>query len=576
MVRICHRSGSESETIERSGEIGTMDNLEIMRRERDSFDWDGFIGPIALFTRAQCKLVMCHFRRGNPPAPLKWGKGQAASDCFVFGLATRPALLARLRVLLGNDILLWGASLITREPNQIHPWHCDIESSALGRGFVSVWIGIENTSRESALQLITRSHAIGKTIQQVTHENGVRRGEASTATVLDCARTIIPSAEFVQPAMNDGDAVFFDGRLWHGSWNTRVEGTRAALLFQYAAAGTPVKMPDFSQLEWPFRFKRSRVPVLLVSGGDSSRANYIVPPPEPITPVLASQFHPLKLPLPEDRVARWHPHHLFAGATTNVSHMSAHVSVLSPGHSPHPPHAHYEEEILVVLDGEAELVIALNETGRNTRCEQLGAGSFVYYPAFQFHTIRNATAKPITYLMLKWTGPPRETEEPFETVVKRTKDMGQVANLPFATQFVLEGPTHYLDKLHVHLTELQPGAGYAIHADTHDVAIVLLSGSVETMGRRIERHGVVHFPAGEMHDMKNPGSATAHYLVFEFHGSLSGEVAAWRSEARTRSLWQALGSRVYSRFRQSLAATPLWHALRPIYRQLPRIFVALI
>jgi len=198
---------------------------------------------------------------------------------------------------------------------------------------------MENTSRESSLQLITKSHAIGKTIQQVAYENGARRGEASAATVLDWARAVIPSAEFVQPAMNDGDAIFFDGHLWHGSWNTRVEGTRVALLFQYAAAGTPIKTPEFSQLEWPFRFKMSRVPVLLVSGRDSSHANYIVPPPEPLMPALASQFHPLKLPLLEDRIKRWHPHHLFDGATTNVSHMSAHVSVLSPGHSPHAPHA---------------------------------------------------------------------------------------------------------------------------------------------------------------------------------------------------------------------------------------------
>jgi uncharacterized cupin superfamily protein len=441
---------------------------------------------------------------------------------------------------------------------------------------VSVWIGIENTSRKSALQLIVGSHTIGKTIQQVAHENGLRRGEASTATVIEWARAIIPSAEFVQPAMNDGDAVFFDGRLWHGSWNTRAKGTRTAILLQYTRAGMAVKMPDFSQIEWPFRFNMSRVPVLLVSGSDSSRANYIVPPPGPITPALASQFHPLKLPLPEDRVARWRPHHLFAGATTNVSHMSAHVSVLSPGHSPHPPHAHCEEEILVVLDGEAELVIALNETELNARCEQLSAGSFIYYPAFQFHTIRNATAKPITYLMLKWTGPLLETEEPFETMISRTEHIRQIGNPPFATHLVFERPTHYLTKLQVHLTELQPDAGYPTHADTHDVAIVVLSGSVKTSGRCVERHGVLYFPAGEMHDMKNPGSTTARYLVFEFHGSLSGEVTAWRSAARTRSLWRTSGNRIYWRLRQSLVATPLWHALRPIYRRLRRIFAALI
>ena len=118
-----------------------MDNLETMRRERESFGRDGFIGPITLFTRAQCQVVLRHFRHGDPPTPLKWGKGQAASDRLIFDFATRPALLARLRLLLGNDILLWGASLIAREPNQIHPWHSDIESSAPGGGSVSVWIG---------------------------------------------------------------------------------------------------------------------------------------------------------------------------------------------------------------------------------------------------------------------------------------------------------------------------------------------------------------------------------------------------------------------------------------------------
>src|ERR1043166_844313 len=155
----------------------TTTDLDKMDRDTESFGRDGFIGPISLFTRAQCQLVMNHFRHGNAPAPLEWGKGHAASDRFVFSLATRPTLMARLRLLLGNDILLWGASLVTREPNEIHPWHCDIESSTLSGGFVSVWIGIENTSRDSALQLIRRSHAIGKTIQQVAHEHGVWRGE---------------------------------------------------------------------------------------------------------------------------------------------------------------------------------------------------------------------------------------------------------------------------------------------------------------------------------------------------------------------------------------------------------------
>ena len=37
--------------------------------------------------------------------------------------------------------------------------------------------------------------------------------------------------------------------------------------------------------------------------------------------------------------------------------MAAHVSILNSNHSPHKPHAHAEEESLIILDGEAELVI---------------------------------------------------------------------------------------------------------------------------------------------------------------------------------------------------------------------------
>ena len=261
---------------------------------------DGFFGPVPLFTSAQCELIINHFCSGNLPSPVGWNKGAAASDPLLYNFATTPVLVSYLRTLLGDNILLWGASLVVREPGHVHPWHCDIESSDPGGGFVSVWIGIENTSRESALQLIAGSHRIGKTIQQVAHERGLRRGKpsaggvlywareiqpdawfASAERVLQWAREIHPDARFIQPAMNDGDALFFDGRVWHGSDNSRIQGARKALLFQYAAAGTPVKMVDLAHVEWPFQFKRTRVPVLVVTGSDESGANKIVPRPTP-------------------------------------------------------------------------------------------------------------------------------------------------------------------------------------------------------------------------------------------------------------------------------------------------------
>ena len=55
---------------------------------------------------------------------------------------------------------------------------------------------------------------------------------------------------------------------------------------------------------------------------------------------------------------KWRPYPLFSGQTRTHDDMACHYSLLSPGHSPHPPHTHVEEEILIVLQGEADILIA--------------------------------------------------------------------------------------------------------------------------------------------------------------------------------------------------------------------------
>jgi ectoine hydroxylase-related dioxygenase (phytanoyl-CoA dioxygenase family) len=166
----------------------------------------------------------------------------AVRDRLFYEVARRPALIALLRPILGEDIMLWGASVVERAPAQTHIWHTDIETSAPKGGFVTVWVGLENTCRDSTLQLISRSHRFGRPIQQEVHERGLRRGEATDDMVTAWAREHDCQSDLVQPDMNDGQALLFDGRLWHGSHNSGNQ-SRAALLLQYAAIGTPVLIP---------------------------------------------------------------------------------------------------------------------------------------------------------------------------------------------------------------------------------------------------------------------------------------------------------------------------------------------
>ena len=471
---------------------------------------DGFAGPMRLFTREQCDLILRHYRCGGRKPTPEWPKDRAVVDPFYYEVAMRPQILDRLADLLGPDVVLWGASVVERKPEQAHLVHTDIESSAPAGGFVSVWIGLEGTSRESALAMITRSHLFGTPVQQVMHEAGLARETTGNDRILALARQRDRAAELVQPAMGDGDALLMDGRIWHGSLNTGT-AKRTALLLQYAKAGVDVPIQKPGNSDWPFRLTERRATCLPVLVAGKPAAGPDAPHGQaPVGSVVSRNAGLAAGP------AGFSPFHILRGATPNAPDMESHVSVLAPGHSPHPPHRHVEEELLVVLDGEAEIVIPQAADDAAPRVETLRAGGLAYYPAYQFHTIRNVSARPVTYVMLKWRGAPKETEKQLGTLVL---DIGGVAadDKPISMPRLFEGPTGFLTKLHAHVTTMGPGKGYPAHVDRHDVAIIVFSGEVETLGQRIGPGGTAFSAAGEAHGLSNPGTVPARYLVFEFH-----------------------------------------------------------
>lgn len=228
----------------------------------------------------------------------------------------------------------------------------------------------------------------------------------------------------------------------------------------------------------------------------------------------------------------WQPYPQFQTATRSVSDMECHYSVLDPGCSPHPPHSHCEEELLIILDGSAEILIARDPDDRSPSIVPLSIGQFSYYEAWRHHTIRNVSDRPVTYLMFKWHNRTRRTalrrlldffSRKRPTLLSGTFDARPFtedqATADFSAVRIFEGRTRWLKRLHCHLTRLKSGAGYAPHADDYDVAIVLLAGSIEIGGGTLRHRGIAYCGAGEMHGMHNPGPETAIYLVFEFRAS---------------------------------------------------------
>jgi quercetin dioxygenase-like cupin family protein len=481
-----------------------------------AFSDRGYLPPVRLFGERECEAILAGLTQ-EPRPPLDWDKGRAATSPEFFRLAVHDDILDLVTELLGDDVLLWGASLLRRKPGEAHPWHTDIESSLPESESVAVWIGLANTNPDSSLKVAPFSHRFGGPLQQAAQENAAGRNGLTDELVAGWARERDARSGVERVEANDGDAVVFDGRLWHGSQNLNQGGApRYAALLQYATPRTPIRIPDLSRLEWPFAsFRAPLAPCVLVSGHDAHGHNRLVAGPavsgRPGTPALTTRVHTLPLPLEQDPEVGWKPHPFFRGGTPNLETLGCHASVLDPGREPHPLHHHEEEEVLIVLDGEATVML---EGSLHTAAR----GTFAYYAAGSSHTIRNDTDKPVTYVMFKWNTDAQQRTGLLEQQVVPLGASDEAATSGFSTTTALEGETRCLRRLQSHLTTLQPGAGYDPHVDAHDVAIVVLEGTVETLGEQVGPDSVVFYAAGESHGMRNVGDVPAIYLVFELHG----------------------------------------------------------
>jgi len=238
-------------------------------------------------------------------------------------------------------------------------------------------------------------------------------------------------------------------------------------------------------------------------------------------PSLNNTICHLEIPLNANSKLPWKMVPQFRGKTPNLNFISCHVSILKKGQSPHLPHAHDEEEILLLLYGQIEVIIADDQNPAGLQRIRLNPGEFMYYPATYQHTLETVSDEPANYVMFKWynrkktknpilqKGHFRPFREPLEI-----KDLSRLF-----TRLVLEGPSLYCKKLHIHESILKPGVGYRPHADDHDVAMIILQGEVETIQQRAKPFDILFFPAGKKHGMRNSGKQEVRYLVFEFHGS---------------------------------------------------------
>src|ERR1700730_15059385 len=79
----------------------------------------GYASPVRVLSAQECQrfLLAVHDARKRPPRD--WDKGHAASSRAFYEISTHPLIIEVVAAVLGEDVMLWGASIQARPPGVV-------------------------------------------------------------------------------------------------------------------------------------------------------------------------------------------------------------------------------------------------------------------------------------------------------------------------------------------------------------------------------------------------------------------------------------------------------------------------
>jgi XRE family transcriptional regulator, regulator of sulfur utilization len=84
--------------------------------------------------------------------------------------------------------------------------------------------------------------------------------------------------------------------------------------------------------------------------------------------------------------------------TPTLDELEIHISTLKPGQSPHAPHQHQHEELLILKEGSLE-------TFQSGTTRRVGPGGIIFQASNEMHNVTNVGQTPATYYVIGWTIP---------------------------------------------------------------------------------------------------------------------------------------------------------------------------
>lgn len=101
-------------------------------------------------------------------------------------------------------------------------------------------------------------------------------------------------------------------------------------------------------------------------------------------------------------------------ATAILSKLEMHETTLAPGESPHPPHRHAHEELMIVRSGTVQVY-------QNGVTKTAGPGAVIFMASNELHGLRNVSPNPVTYLVIRYDPHDVPTDQPMTDADKASK-----------------------------------------------------------------------------------------------------------------------------------------------------------
>jgi mannose-6-phosphate isomerase-like protein (cupin superfamily) len=113
------------------------------------------------------------------------------------------------------------------------------------------------------------------------------------------------------------------------------------------------------------------------------------------TPLPAKVYHSSAIPYKGDGKKK--ARRFFYGPEHSGYTLEMHETVLGPGVETHPPHTHGHQEIIILVEGAAQVSM-------DGRTDTVEAGSVIFYEPSKPHNLRNTGTVPCRYYVIELRG----------------------------------------------------------------------------------------------------------------------------------------------------------------------------